>query len=338
MLEGRRQAYLSALGIKLYVARAPLPHAAPSWFPEWVDEAQQDVVPEDEPTASPSPGSGHTPPPTAGVMSVAVMSDEQAYFAGDFPAGPPPGPTTYVPTGGRDPVSAAHLANAARNALGGKANGKLASPRETNAEQPRVVPPLFDDPSRPIPTLRNLKDPLVPADAARANKAPDELRIALATFEWTGYLRVLIEMQDPDAPSLSAREHRLWGEIALALWGREKAYQSQALPLFRFPPNRQLKHLQAPQPMREAVEGFLQARQTRSPVVTTVLFAGPGLAAAYTGELGAVLSQPLPVLPPDAGSTLLLLPSLQQLLGDWRLKPVVWSALSAVFRAVEGSK
>jgi hypothetical protein len=152
-------------------------------------------------------------------------------------------------------------------------------------------------------------------------------------FEWPGQLRVLVEMNDADAPSLSAREHRLWHEIALALWGRDQAYSAQALPIFRFPPNAKMKQLETPEAIREAVESFLQARHARNPVALQLIFAGRGMAAAYLGQRGAVVQDACLVDIPGVTQSLLL-PSMEQLLNDWQLKAPVWRAMAAACRQV----
>lgn len=254
MDEGRRQAYLAALGIELYVAREPLPHAAPSWFPEWEHEANGEA------DVEPSPQHN---PPTSPAMTASGNSAAK------------PGAELTVPV--------------LRN---------LKASPETGIERPRHLP------------------------------ADTSLRVGIAVFEWPGKMRVLIELSDADAPSLSAKEHRLWNEIALALWGREQAFTCETLPLFRFPPNARLRHLETPGAVREAVESFLQARQSRNPANVQLIWAGPGLAAAYAGERGAVVMQPRNVAMPGIAPTLLL-PSLSQLLADWTLKPVAWKAVSA---------
>ncbi len=266
----------------------------------------------------------------AGASRPAVgLSDEEAYF-GSAPPGPPPGMDSQA-TPRRDATMASALANVARSVLGA---GNAARPAAAEAvSEPARRPPLFEDPGLPIPTLRNLRPE--PMDTVEiATPADTGLRACLATYEWPGELRVIIEMEDPDAPSLSAREHALWSDIALALAGRERAASVQGLRLFRFPPDRKLTRLQTPQAVREAVEGFLAAHQGRMAASAQLVFAGPALTRAFTGT-----DPEAPGAPPDAcllraplhftfaERAMVLLPSLRQLLTDWTLKPVVWEAL-----------
>lgn len=282
MDEARRQAYLAALGVDLYLARQPLPHAAPSWLGEWEAEARW----EDDPT----------------------VARDEGYV--EFEAGEGVAPPLT------DSPRPAIEALAAKTAL------SAASQRAGESATPTPAAPLT------VPVLRNLK-PESPSSMAVQPKKPASLRVGLAVFEWPGQLRILIEMADADAPSLSSREHRLWNEIALALYGREQAYDAQTVPVFRFPPNPNMRNLETTEAVRDAVEGFLQARQSRSAVAVQMLFAGSGLAAAYTGERGAQLLEPRLVDMSGAGQRLLL-PSFESLLEDSRLKAPAWRAMASV--------
>lgn len=293
MDEGRRQAYLAALGVDLYVAREPLPHAAPSWFPEWEVEARW----EDDPT---------------------LYNEEQAPVStiADEELAPPR-------TGDKAAVVAA-------------VNAVAQSKHVSSASvEPRPLS-VLDPNTLTIPELRNLKPASAESGAASTPRVETSLCVGLAVFEWPGQLRVLIEMNDAYAPSLSAREHRFWHEIALALWGRDQAYSAQSLPLFRFPPSAKLKHLETPDAVREAVESFLQARNVRSPVSVQLIFAGRGLAAAYLGEKGACVREPCLVNLSGVAQSLLL-PSLEQLMDNWQLKPTAWRAMAAACRQVRVS-
>lgn len=296
MDERRRQTYLAALGVDLYVAREPLPHAAPSWFFEWEAEWEREARWEDDPT---------------------VLVEEV-------------GPTdVFVPA-----ETASTLRSPADKAAVAAAVNAVAQSKHVSAAaaEPRAIP-VLDPSTLTIPELRNLKPAPVAADSVRAPQVNSSLRIGLSVFEWPGRLRVLIEMSDADAPSLSAREHRLWHEIALALWGRDLAYSAQTLPVFRFPPSAKLTHLETPEAVREAVESFLQARHARSPVGLQLVFAGRALAAAYLGQRGAVVQDACLVDVPGVTQSLLL-PSMEQLLNDWQLKAPVWRAMAAACRQV----
>jgi len=289
MDEGRRQAYLAALGVDLYLARQSLPHAAPSWLAEWEAEARW----EDDPTLAHDDGDAY---------SEAYLQESAAAVAPNAPASSATRPAIDALTARTAPANAA----------------------QRNAEPAVPVAPLT------VPVLRNLK-PEASGTTSVAPPKPQTMRVGLAVFEWPGQLRVLIEMADADAPSLSSREHRLWNEIALAMYGREQAYEAQSIPVFRFPPTPRMKSLETPDAVRDAVEGFLQARQARSTVALQVMFAGHGLAAAYTGSVGAQVQEPLQVDMGDAG-TRLLLPSLSQLLEDACLKAPVWRALASALQ------
>lgn len=304
MDEGRRQAYLAALGIDLYVAREPLPYAAPSTLPEWEVEWAHEARWEDDPT-----------------LLVEDVGPEDVSTPAENAA------TVRSPTPVSTPLSTDRAAVAA--AVNAVAQSKHVS--SANAE-PRAIP-VLDPSTLTIPELRNLKPEPTAADKVRAPQVNNSLRIGLSVFEWPGRLRVLIEMTDADAPSLSAREHRLWHEIALALWGRDHAYSALTLPIFRFPPSAKLKQLETPEAIREAVESFLQARHARSPVALQLVFAGRGLAAAYLGQRGAVVQEACLVDVPGVTQSLLF-PSIEQLLNDWQLKAPVWCAMAAACRQV----
>lgn len=281
MDEARRQAYLAALGVDLYLARQPLPHAAPSWLGEWELEARH----EDDPTLAHD--DIHAEPSVAG-----------------------------------DALSASDNPRSAIEALAAKTALSAADVRGAGSAPSVPAAPLT------VPVLRNLKPESSDTTAAPPKK-PAPLRVGLAVFEWPGQLRVLIEMADADAPSLSSREHRLWNEIALALYGREQAYDAQTVPVFRFPPSPGMRNMETPEAIRDGVEGFLQARQSRSAVAVQMLFAGSGLAAAYTGERGATLLEPRQV---DMAGARLLLPSFMSLMEDSRLKAPAWRAMALVLR------
>jgi hypothetical protein len=290
MDEGRRQAYLAAMGVDLYLARLPLPHAAPSWLAEWEAEARWDD--------DPSLAHDEAVPDAYGDW-VAESAAESAA---------PSGPVTNAPV--TDTIRVRPVIDALT------ANTTLASAaqRGTEPATPPTVPLT-------VPVLRNLKtETAAPATPPK----PRAMRVGLAVFEWPAQLRVLIEMADPDAPSLSSREHRLWNEIALAIYGREQAYEAHTVPVFRFPPNPKLRHLETPDAIRDAVDNLLQMRQSRNAVTLQLLFAGTGLAAAYAGE---PLSQPRLLEMAGVGKTLLL-PSFDQLLEDSRLKAPVWQAVA----------
>lgn len=310
MDEGRRQAYLAALDVDLYVARQPLPHAAPSWFPEWEFEARRD----DNPT-----------------LADADVCDPLTAEVGGTPAAPD---VPWLDENPQPRVTTDSVPVAKRPANGAVASQVAALTRQTttpSAAQTSVPPPI-PEALLTVPVLRNLR-PDTPVSTGVVAPTDTSLRLGLSLFEWPGQLRVLIEMSDPDAPSLSAREHRLWNEIALALWGREQAYNAQTLPLFRFPPNARLKQLETPEAVREAVESFLQVRQGRSPVSLQLVFAGNGLAAAYLGERGMSVLEPAQWTMTGVGPSLLL-PSLTQLLDDWQLKASAWRAMAAGCRQI----
>lgn len=296
MDEGRRQAYLAALGVDLYVARDPLPHAAPSWFFEWEAEWECEARWEDDPTV---------------LVEEAASTDQ------------------FVTAETAAPVRSSADKAAVAAAVNAVAQSKHVS---SATAEPRAIQ-MLDPSTLTIPELRNLKPEPVAADNIRAPQVNTSLRTGMSVFEWPGQLRVLVEMNDADAPSLSAREHRLWHEIALALRGREQAYSAQTLPIFRFPPSAKMKQLETPEAIREAVESFLQARHARSPVTLQLVFAGRGLAAAYLGQRGAVVQDACLVDIPGVTQSLLL-PSMEQLLNDWQLKAPVWRAMAAACRQV----
>lgn len=286
MDEARRQTYLTALGVDLYQARQPLPYAAPSVFPEWEAEAQWL-----EETNLPAED-GHE-------LGVAALS---------------PG------------LTASPAGNVAASVASLVGETSATKPREAGVSSGGGGEPFSGVAADlPVPVLRNLRPMVAPSPAAESVSA-SRMRIGLTVIEWPGKLRVLLDMSDPDAPSLSAREHRLWSEISLALWGREQAYSGQSVPVFRFPPTAKLKHLENPVAIRDAVDGFLLARQGRMTVPMHVMFAGDGLVQAYLANAQGELTGNVTL----AGvGEMLLLPSLSRILADGRLKPGVWSALAA---------
>ncbi len=301
MDEGRRQAYLAAMGVDLYLARLPLPHAAPSWLAEWEAEARW----EDDPS----------------VAHDEATPDAYGDWAGESAT---PGPEANVP------VTDSARVRPTIDALTASTTLASAAQRGSETATPPAAPLT-------VPVLRNLKTETA---APSTPPKPRAMRVGLAVFEWPGQLRVLIEMADADAPSLSSREHRLWNEIALAIYGREQAYEAHTVPVFRFPPNPNLRHLETPEAIRDAVDNLLQMRQSRNAVTLQLLFAGTGLAAAYvtpnqepimTGERDVLLRQPRLLEVVGIGKTLLL-PSFEQLLEDSRLKAPAWHALAMALR------
>lgn len=166
--EGRRQAYLAALGIPLWGARVELPGALPGeplGFVPW-------IVGTDEADASPRESS-------------LVAAPARSEPAGPVPAAPAAGPS----------VPDAPMATRASAPGPGSADADPVAPR------------------RQAPAV----SPAAPAAASIADPAADTRAPRLGCRAWSLAPGLSALIDQGDAPDLSAVEHRLLANIALAL-------------------------------------------------------------------------------------------------------------------------
>ncbi|OUS31620.1 hypothetical protein A9Q99_03365 [Gammaproteobacteria bacterium 45_16_T64] len=289
MLEARRRAYLSAMGLVQYTPVAAIGGAKASHFlePEQVypELAEVDVFVDPVPAA----------------IDVVVTRPNEA--KPDLQNGRPI--TDVVNTVGN--VGAVEKA----------VEGVVASTEA--ARTPSAALPSISDvpPETPDIKITPLDDPSVATAQPVVPVVNEQLRFALTMVEVPGKLMVLADLSSADAMGCSALEYQLLQALLKSI--HIDAEPSQHL--FRWPLINNRTMVQGRQEAADGLHGFLMAKLEKLQVSQLLLIGE--FASGFMPENLTHSAIPF------AGQTVqcFRVPSMQSMLTDWSQKPMAWKAL-----------
>jgi len=278
MLESERLAWLDALGIQQYVALAPVAGAAslPELTPEQIWAAEY---------------------VTAVAESESVPESE---------------PTPVAPVVAAQQPHESEYAVKTAVAAAVQASSTAASARTTELS----LPPDLAEGEIPQLDVSKLRQAEQPVTRPIRKAAPPVQKFALAVVTIPHQFRLLVELALPDAPGLSALEHRVLSDLLLAL-GQADGLDHNAAKLYRWPILNNPSLASNAEAARDALLAFIGS----APAVTRSVFLG-SKAAALLSEVAAGESFSL-----GPQSTAIHTHSLAAMQQDWTLKAGVWQQL-----------
>ena len=193
----------------------------------------------------------------------------------------------------------------------------------TNLREPEVAVPS-DQLTDAVPQLdlNKLKLETEPAAKPAVKTQVKVERFALAVITISNQFRFFVELSQPDAPGLSALEHRMVSDLLRAL-GCGDALDQHGAKLYRWPLVNNPRIAADPQAARDGLLGFVAS----APAVARSVFLGSRAAAV----LGATAVGEVFSLNPDSGDAITS-HSLMAMQSDWRLKVETWHHLLAFLK------
>jgi len=150
-------------------------------------------------------------------------------------------------------------------------------------------------------------------------RAPQPLRrFTLAMVTLPQRLRLMVELASPDAPGFSALEHRMLGDLLLAL-DADTQISDANTRLFRWPFVNNPRIATDPGAARDGLFAFLAAAQSEQPVLKTLVLGSAPAGLFHSAEPG----KPFPLAELE-NQPCMLTHSLAVMDQDWTLKAATW--------------
>lgn len=237
----------------------------------------------------------------AGALQLPPLDGQDSADA--IPAAGEPAGTGPVPTGLPQNGVAAQQSAAQSSA----------APAAETSPVPQPAPAAGHD----IPQLDVSKlKPARAAQPAAKSQAPAAPRFTLAVLTLAGRARLLVELGRFDAPGFSALEHRLLGDLLLALGIRQDISDSH---LFRWPPVNNPRVADELDAARVGLLAFIDGAQNRQPLPRLLFLGTAALSCFPAQKTGAAFH-----LTDTQGPECLFTHSLAALQKDWTLKAGFW--------------